>query len=74
MTIPEKMREILKDKGHTQTWAVDKMNKACPGLEMTLQKMSFTLNGSRKLLATELVAFCKATDTSPNEFWHTDAA
>ena len=72
MTIPEKLREVLRNKGQTQTWVVSRMNAMDPDIHMSLQKLSATLNGRRTLSAEEFIAFCKATNTSPNAFWRLD--
>lgn len=62
------VREILKSRGTTQSWAVEQMNRIDPSIKMNRTKLSAIICGSRKMTGNELLAFCRATQTSPDYF------
>ena len=69
--ISRAVQEILERNGSTQAWAIRQMNRINPSLEMTRNKLSTIICGSRKMTADELLAFCKATGTTL-EFFYQD--
>lgn len=68
MAIVDIMRDMIENEGRTQRWVADRMNTACPEIEMNEQKLSALLTGKRKLSSDELLAFCKAMGISPDIF------
>lgn len=73
MTLGEKARLLLRDRGHTQSWTVKRMNELWPGLNMSDAKLSATLKGFRTMTATEFLAFCRAIEINPETFMTDDA-
>lgn len=63
------VREILKSRGSTQSWAIKEMNRIDPDIKMNRSKLSAIICGSRKMTGDELLAFCKATRTNPDYFY-----
>lgn len=68
MNVEPAVRNIIKDKGLRQTWVVDQMNRIDPTLGMSKVKLSAIVCGGRKMTGDELIAFCVATNTSPDYF------
>lgn len=64
------IRAILDARGYTQAWVINRMNDIDPSLEMNRSKLSAVVCGSRKITGDELLAFCMATETSPDYFLH----
>lgn len=62
------IKEILETRGCTQAWVIKRMNDIDPSLEMTPNKFSAIVHGSRKIAGDELLAFCMATDTNQDYF------
>ena len=69
MSIPAAIKKVLSDRGSTQAWVVDRMNAINPALEMSRVKFSSIVCGNRKMTADELLAFCKATSTNPDDLF-----
>lgn len=68
MSIPQTIKSIISDKGVTQTWVVEKMNRINPSLIMNCTKFSAIVCGVRKMSGDELLAFCQAMGTNPDVF------
>lgn len=68
MFVGTMVKDIIVERGLYQKWVVEKMNYFNPTLGMTCSKLSSIVCGSRKMSADELLAFCKATQTSPDCF------
>lgn len=67
MTAEQNAAKILTETGRKQSWLVDRMNSINPAIKMSCSKMSETLRGKREMTADELVAFCIATETKPQQ-------
>lgn len=62
------IRTILETRGCTQAWVIRRMNDIDPSLKMNRNKLSDIVCGKRKMTGEELLAFCMATETSPDYF------
>lgn len=62
------VRELIRQKGLRQVWVVDQMNRIDPSLNMSPVKFSAIVCGGRKMTGDELIAFCMATNVSPDYF------
>ena len=71
MRTSDGVKQLIKDKGLRQAWVVDRMNLVNPDLHMSNAKLSSIVCGGRKMSGDELIAFCVATDTSPDYFSNT---
>lgn len=70
MNVEPAVRTVVRDRGLRQTWIVEKMNQVNPSLAMNKAKFSAIVCGSRKMTGDELIAFCVATNTSPDYFYN----
>lgn len=68
MTIGATVKNIIKEKGLSQKWVAERMNRMMPGIAMNSTKLSAVVHGNRKLTGDEFIAFCKAVDVSPDVF------
>lgn len=67
------VKNIINNKGLRQVWVAEQMNRVNPNLNMNKVKLSSIVCGVRKMTGDELVAFCVATNTSPDYFLETSA-
>lgn len=68
MNVEPAVRNIIKNRGLRQTWVVERMNHVAPGLNMSKAKFSAVVCGNRTMTGDELIAFCVATEISPDYF------
>ena len=66
--ISDTAKKILKEQGRTQRWVAERMNDINPTLEMDRSKFSAIITGNRKMTGDELLAFCMASEISPDVF------
>lgn len=71
MNVEPAVRTVIRDKGLRQIWVVEQMNLVNPALNMSNAKLSSIVCGGRKMSGDELIAFCVATNTSPDYFYNT---
>lgn len=72
MNVEPAVKCIVESRGLRQNWVVERMNRVAPDLNMSAVKFSAIVCGGRRMTGDELIAFCKATETSPEYFF--DAA
>lgn len=63
-----KAKELLKERGCTQAWVIDKMNSIDPSIKMDRSKFSAFINSKRQISGKELLVFCMALKISPDVF------
>lgn len=63
------MKRLIIEEGRTQKWVIEKMNAINHDLNMDKSKFSAIINGRRNVTGDELIAFCKALEVDPNEFF-----
>lgn len=73
MNVEPAVKNIIENRGLRQKWVVDHMNSVVPGLKMSTTKFSAIICGGRRMTGDELIAFCKATETSPDYFFDAGA-
>ncbi len=66
--VTDTVRRILISQGRTQTWVAERMNEVNPNIKMDLTKFNSIITGRRKMSGDELLAFCMATEITPDEF------
>lgn len=66
MSVNEAIRTIIEESGRTQTWVASKANTINPHINMTVGKLSASLNGNRKITGDEFIALCKALEINPD--------
>lgn len=68
VSVTETVRRIISEQGRTQTWVARKMNEMNPTIGMDTSKFNAIVTGKRKMSSDELLAFCMATEITPDEF------
>lgn len=68
MSVESMVKELIDSRGLRQIWLVGQMNRIMPDVNMNPNKLSAIVCGNRKMTGDEFLAFCKATETSPDYF------
>lgn len=68
MNVEPTVRDMIEKRGLRQTWVAAQMNRIDPSLNMSGAKFSAIVCGRRRMTGNELIAFCAATHTDPDDF------